>query len=442
MIAMRLPTGLWLGNDDSEFRAHDADAVGVDLQHLTDHGADQGLVSLPGGERMNGRGDGAADVDIDATGLGVGGGLVLGIEQRLEGRIGTAGFEACRDADAGEEPLPAQAIALRHQTGVVRLGEHLVDDGVVVAAVIGGAARNQIRKLLGADQVAPPHLQAIEPAMPGHLLERALDGVIGGRLAECAHCLLHRLVRRHRDGAVLHAPDAVRPDDRADGLAELEWRAPGVSADIVERAHLHRADHAGVIEGDLDIEVALGTVGVAGAHVLEPVLDQPHREAEPAGEVPDQHGVLDAALDSVAAAHVHVVVNAHGGARQLERERDLVGKARHLHRGEDVEHLAPGVPARHHGEGFDRHGRAAPPLYPQRQAMRAVGEILLDLTPDEGAIQQHVGAVIGMHERAAGRIGGFAVEHERQRLVIHAHQLGGVFGERARVRHRRRHPFS
>ena len=74
--------------------------------------------------------------------------------------------------------------------------------------------------------------------------------------------------------------------------------------------------------------------------------------------------------------------------------------------------------------------------------MRAFGEILLDLAPDEGAIEQHVGAVIGVHERAAGRIGFLAVEHERQRLVIHAHQLGGVLGERARVRDHRRHPFS
>ena len=74
--------------------------------------------------------------------------------------------------------------------------------------------------------------------------------------------------------------------------------------------------------------------------------------------------------------------------------------------------------------------------------MRAVGEILLDLAPDEGAIEQHVGAMIRVHERAAGRIGFLAVEHERQRLVIHAHQLGGVFGERARVRNHRRHPFS
>ena len=313
---------------------------------------------------------------------------------------------------------------------------------MIVAAVIGGAARNEIGKLLGADQVAPPHLQAIEPAMPGDLLERALDGVVGRRLAECTHRLLHGLVRRHRDGAILHALDAVRPDDRADGLAELERGAPGVGADIVERAHLHRADHAGVVEGDLEVEVALGTMGVAGAHVLQPVLDQPHRETEPAGEIADQHRVLDAALDAVAAPHVHVVVDPHRRARQLERERDLVGKARHLHRGEDVEHLAPGVPAREHAEGLDRHGRAAPPRHPHRQAVRAVGKILLDLAPDEGAIEQHVGAVIRVHDRAAGRIGGFAVEHERQRLVVHAHQFGGVLGERAGVRDHRRDPFA
>src|SRR4029078_4146041 len=99
---------------------------------------------------------------------------------------------------------------------------------------------------LGADQVAPPHLQAIEPAMPGHLLERALDGLIGGRLAEGAYRLLHRLVRRHRDGAVLHAPDAVRPDDRADRLAELEWRAPGRNAHNFERASRSRAASRGL----------------------------------------------------------------------------------------------------------------------------------------------------------------------------------------------------
>src|SRR5215470_13856447 len=94
MIAMRLP-------------------IGIDLEHFADNGADQGLVSLSGRERMDGGGDGAADIDVDAAGIGVGGGFVLRIEQRLEGRIGAAGLEAGRHADAGEEALRAQAVALR-----------------------------------------------------------------------------------------------------------------------------------------------------------------------------------------------------------------------------------------------------------------------------------------------------------------------------------------
>ena len=48
MIAMRLPTGLLLGSDASESGPHHADAIGIDLQHLADHGADQRLVPLPG----------------------------------------------------------------------------------------------------------------------------------------------------------------------------------------------------------------------------------------------------------------------------------------------------------------------------------------------------------------------------------------------------------
>ena len=94
---------------------------------------------------------------------------------------------------------------------------------------------------------------------------------------------------------------------------------------------------------------------VAAAHVLQPVLDQPHRKAEPAGEIAAEHGVLDAALDAVAAAHVYVVMHAHRRHRNLKRNADLVGVTRHLDRGIDVEHVPPRVPTRHHAEGLDRH---------------------------------------------------------------------------------------
>ena len=189
-----------------------------------------------------------------------------------------------------------------------------------------------------------------------------LDGVVGRRLAEAAHRLLRRLVGVTAMALVLHALDPVRPDDGADRLAELERRAPGIGADIVERAHLHRADDAVVVERHLDIEDAVRPVHVAAAHVLQPVLDQPHRDGRARAKIADQHGVLDAALDAVAAADVDVVMHAHRRSSAAQRARDLVGIFRHLDRGPDVEDLAPGVPARRHAEGLDRHRRAAAPF--------------------------------------------------------------------------------
>jgi hypothetical protein len=60
-------------------RAHHADAVGIDFEHFADHRGHQGLVALSGRKRMNGRRDGAAEVDVDTARVRVGGGLILGI---------------------------------------------------------------------------------------------------------------------------------------------------------------------------------------------------------------------------------------------------------------------------------------------------------------------------------------------------------------------------
>ena len=48
MIAMRLPTGVPLGNELSESGRVTRMRVGIDLQHLADHGAEQRLVALAG----------------------------------------------------------------------------------------------------------------------------------------------------------------------------------------------------------------------------------------------------------------------------------------------------------------------------------------------------------------------------------------------------------
>src|SRR5439155_6884799 len=100
--------------------------------------------------------------------------------------------------------------------------------------------------------------------------------------------------------------------------------------------------------------------------------------------------VLDAALDAVAPADIDIVVHAHRRHRQLQRGRDLLRIARHLDRGPDIEHLAPGIPAHHDAKGLDGYRGTAAPLEAQRQALRAFGKIALDVAPDKAAVEQHV----------------------------------------------------
>ena len=69
-------------------------------------------------------------------------------------------------------------------------------------------------------------------------------------------------------------------------------------------------------------------------------------------------------------------------------------------------------------------------------------EILLHLSPYEGAVEKHVGAVLGVHHGTASRVGFLAVEHERQRFVVNLDQLCRVFGDRAAVGNHRGYPLS
>ena len=134
-------------------------------------------------------------------------------------------------------------------------------------------------------------------------------------------------------------------------------------------------------------------MGIAAAHILEPILDQPHRTAEPPRQMRHQHGLLDAALDAVAAADIDILMHAHAIGGNPQRARDLVGILRHLDRRPDVEHLAPRIPRCRDAKRLDRHGGIAAPGDAERQMARAFGEMFFDLAPDKGPVQQHVGAV-------------------------------------------------
>src|ERR1700680_858047 len=121
--------------------------------------------------------------------------------------------------------------------------------------------------------------------------------------------------------------------------------------------------------------------------------------------------MLDAALDAVSAADIHIKMYAHRSHRQFEHGRKLVRIFWHLHRSIDVENFTPGVPARDNTKCLDRYSRAASPFDAMREVMRALGKVLFHLAPDEIAIQQYVAAVTGMHGRATRRECSFAIEH-------------------------------
>src|ERR1700743_1393199 len=113
----------------------------------------------------------------------------------------------------------------------------------------------------------------------------------------------------------------------------------------------------------------------------------------------DNDGLLDTALDAIAAADIDVLVDADVVEWDAKGTRDLVRIFRHLDRGPDIEDLTPRIPFGGDAEGFDRHRRAAAPDHAERQMPRAFGKMLVDLAPDEGLVEQHIAAMFGMDRR-------------------------------------------
>ncbi len=196
-------------------------------------------------------------------------------------------------------------------------------------------------------------------------------------------------------------------------------------------------------ESGFDVEDAVRALRVAAAHVLEPVLDQPHGHAEPAREITGEHRMLQAALHAVGAADIDVEMDAHRVARQPQRARKLVGIFRHLDRRPDVEQLVRVIPLRDDAESLDRHGRAAMPARAKGKALVGRGEILGDRSPSRiyggySTFEPCSGWTIG----ASGSDRPLRVDHRRQRLVIHLDELGRVLGKGAAVGDHRRNPLA
>ena len=178
MIAMRLPTGELPGRlDRLSGRVTRMRSGSMPSSSPTTVAAKR-LVPLSGTGGVDRHRDAAERVDDHARALHPCGGAVVLVQKRLEGRIAPRGLEAGGDPDARAQPLGPEPVALGRQRGVIGMGEHLVDHGVVIAAVIGAAGGNGVGEFVGPDQVAAAQLQPVHPQMRRDPVHHRLDGVI------------------------------------------------------------------------------------------------------------------------------------------------------------------------------------------------------------------------------------------------------------------------
>jgi len=151
-------------------------------------------VSWPSPTRCyDGDGDKAQRVDHDAAGIHPGRGGVLFIEQRLEAELAPLGSRHAAMPIPGQHAGRTQPIALPLHRREIYVGEHLVYYRVIVAAVVSAAARDQIGKLVLADEIAAAHLDPFKSDSRATCPSRSRSHNCRC-LPEPAHRFLHRLV--------------------------------------------------------------------------------------------------------------------------------------------------------------------------------------------------------------------------------------------------------
>ena len=338
-------------------------------------------------------------------------------------------------ADAGALDVDADAHAdvvagrLRAQQRDRLVEQHRVVAAVVNhrVAVLPGDA-NIVWKVAGLDQVAAPHLDAIDAEVRRDRVERALHHEACVRPARAA-------IRRSRNGVRVQVAkpdtvvgDAVRPGHlgRRDDRQDDSVRRVGAA---VEEVVMQGEQTAFVVKPDLDL-VHLAALLVDGGEVLLPVLGPLHGASELHRRVRHEElvRVEQHDLGSETAAHVGGDdVDARLG--QAEKHRQAAAdRGRRLGRVVDREPVLVGRPARPHGACL--HRACSPALVAKAQPLPArrrghgrvhVANLLQHLRGD-------VAGHIAVHQMLGAR-GHLGRDHDRQRLVLDLHELGRVFGQ-------------
>src|SRR3954453_15136484 len=137
----------------------------------------------------------------------------------------------------------------------------------------------------------------------------------------------------------------------------------------------------------------------------------------------NEDSMLDTSLHPVASANIHVLVYAHAIEGNAQSARDLIRVLWHLDRCPDVKDLSPGIPFREYAEGFDRNRGVSAPGHTKLQVSRGLGEVPIDIAPDERAVEKYVRAMVRVYRWGFRIKGALRTNDVRQRFIFYLDEL-------------------
>ena len=309
----------------------------------------------------------------------------------------------------------------------------------IIAAVVDqrlAVAEQQadfVRHLLRLDEIAPPHLGAIELQFARDAVEQTLHGEHRLRPAGAAHRRRRHLVGEHHHGVELIGRNHIRTRHGRRGDVRHDDAPRHEGAGIVQHAAAHAENFCVRVDRDGDAPILIALLGGA-QKMLAPVLDPFHRPAQLQRRRRD-HGFLriEDRLRPKAAADIG---RDHADRFQFAAEQvgeHAAADMRRLRARPHRQQIGCGVVAGEHRARLDRHAAAA--VLPELilEDMRGVGEGGIDVAVSKLERRQHIGAERGVGPRRAVLDRVAAVADRRQRVVMHGDRGGGILGNVARV---------
>ena len=322
------------------------------------------------------------------------------------------------------------------------LGKTAVERLAIIAAVAFGidrrAARLQprqpVRHFRGANQVAAPHLGAVDPEVARRQFDQPLTEerplVAAGRAIGARGGLVGQQ-RRHGHPHVRHA--IWTGEGLRQGARLNEAIGAHIGAEIDEDLAAHPEDRAVGSAGDLNLAIGLAGV-IHRDQVLAPVLEPADGASDMPGRERDQE-VLGIELAAGAEAAADIVLDQVDMLRrQPEHRRQCVAiEERHLCRAEYRHPPLGRIPLREYPARFHRQRGVA--LGSEALAPDVVGlaERRIGVAFDPGKDHRDIRAGLFEQQNLASP-GGAPIRDRRQLLDVEVDRADTVLGQRGAVR--------